>query len=121
MNNKPNNSYCSNNILDFYEFIDIDSNFETDFNKFKYECDLLKNEIYSKNNIINNLNEKIIELNNKNNSLLNNNIQLKNENKEYNIKNIPHFVLTPPTINKNKKNNRHCINILSFFNINTLK
>jgi hypothetical protein len=126
MNKLSVNNYCSDETFDIiYEFIGIDSNIEKDYNKFKYECDLLKNELYTKNNIINNLNEKIIELNNTNNLLLTNNQNLKNENENENdnLKNMPHFVLKPPLVNtEQKKNkNRRCIDIFTLLNIYTTK
>jgi len=107
-----------------YEFVNIDSNFDNNNYKkckqFKYECDLLKNELYSKNNIINNLNEKIIELNNTNNLLLTNNQNLQNEKNEYNLKKIPQLILPPPSINTpQKKNTRGCIDIFTLFSIHT--
>jgi len=124
MNKLSVNNYCSDETFDIiYEFIGIDSNTDNDCNKFKYERDLLKNELYTKNNIINNLNEKITELNNTNNLLLTNNQNLKNKNEVYNLKDMSYFVLTPPLINieKKKYKNRRCIDIFTLLNIYTTK
>ena len=124
MNKLSVNNYCSDETFDIiYEFIGIDSNTDKDCNKFKYERDLLKNELYTKNNIINNLNEKITELNNTNNLLLTNNQNLKNKNEVYNLKDMSYFVLTPPLINieKKKYKNRRCIDIFTLLNIYTTK
>ena len=124
MNKLSVNNYCSDETFDIiYEFIGIDSNIEKDYNKFKYECDLLKNELYTKNNIINNLNQKIEELNNKNNLLLINNQNLKNKNEIDNSKIMPHFRLKPPLVNTEQKKykNRRCIDIFTLLNIYTTK
>tara|TARA_B100001175_G_scaffold299019_1_gene290066 strand:- start:991 stop:1326 length:336 start_codon:yes stop_codon:yes gene_type:complete len=111
MTNSFNTDYQiedKSNII--YEFTDINYNLEKEYNECKYEYDLLKNELYSKNIIINNLNEEILELNNTNKLLLHN-------------KNMPQLLLTPPAINQNNKKikNRRCIDVFSLFNNNMLK
>ena len=119
--NKSSN-YSSEESFDIiYEFMEIDANLEKNYNKFKYECDLLKNELYTKNNIINNLNNKILELNNTNKLLLDTNQNLKNENEIYNLNNKPNFILIPTTSEKKQSKNRSCIDIFTLFSIYTSK
>lgn len=128
MNNTTINTLDSEDFKIIYEFVNIDSNLSDNnldkkCKQFKYECDLLKNELYSKNNIINNLNEKITELNNTNNLLLINNQNLENEKNEYNLKKIPQLILPPSYTNEQqkKKNTRGCIDIFTLFSIHTSK
>lgn len=101
---------CEKDNTIIYEFVDINHNLEKKYNECKYQYDLLKNELSSKNIIINNLNQKISELNNKNKLLLQE-------------KNMPNFLLTPPVINQNNKKfkNRCCIDVFSLFNNNMIK
>ena len=94
MSNTTINTLDSEDFKIIYEFVNIesnlsDNNLDKKCKQFKYECDLLKNELYSKNNIINNLNEKILDSDKTTKSLLDDNEILKNENKnlknEYNL------------------------------------
>ena len=112
-----------------YEFVDIDSNLKVEYDKFKKEYDLLKNELYSKNNIINNLNEKLCDNKNNNKILIENNHilenQLNNTRDDYNLlknkyNDLEYTKLELESKNLEELDNNECIEYLKN-NINILE
>jgi chromosome segregation ATPase len=112
-----------------YEFVDLDSNLKVEYDKFKKEYDLLKNDLYCKNNIINNLNEKLLESEINNKSLIDKNQilenQLKTTKNDYNLlknnyNNLEYTKLELESNNLKEIDNNECIEYLKN-NINTLE